>query len=60
MWFKPFFKSKAAEQALYKTLQLSSLPGPTKTFARLDRFQQHSLGLFLPEPLEDSSLLSGY
>ena len=59
MWFKPFFKSKAAEKDLQKPLQVSNLPGRTEMFTRLDRFPQHSRGLFLPEPLEDPSLLIG-
>ncbi len=57
--FKPFFKSKAAKKALQKTLQVSSLPGRTETFARLELFPQRSRGLFLPEPLDDPSLLIG-
>jgi predicted membrane channel-forming protein YqfA (hemolysin III family) len=38
MWFKPFFKSKAVEKDLQKTLQVSRLPGRTEIFARLDWF----------------------
>lgn len=59
MWFNAFFKARAAAKAPQKTLQVTTLPGAAEIFAKLKDLPRQSRSLFMPEPLQNSSLLLG-